>query len=147
VPAAFFLAALGDLTTLACFAAEPARFAAVRFLAGTRLFATGRFPAVLFFAAGRFFAADRFFATGRFFATVRFFAAALRTGRLLAAALLRAPDRPLLAAVRVDARLAAFFAGIRAALRADDRFTDFLAAAFVLAAMLASAREETGCPR
>jgi hypothetical protein len=51
-----------------------------------------------------------------------------------------------LAAVRVDARLAAFFAGIRAALRAD-RFTDFLAAAFFLAAMLASAREETGCPR
>jgi hypothetical protein len=65
---------------------------------------------------------------------------------LAAAVTLRALERERLAAVRVGDGLAAFFAGFRAVLRAD-RFTDFLAADFFLAAMLASACEETGCPR
>jgi hypothetical protein len=129
------LAAPDDFAALICLAGERVLFATLLFLAGARFFATARFVAAV-----------RFVAAGRFAAAVRFFAAALRTGRLLAAALVRAPNRRLLAAVRLEVRLAAFFAGTRAALRAD-RFTDFLAAVFFLAAMLASAREETGCPR
>ncbi|MGH8664631.1 MAG: hypothetical protein ACREUX_10220 [Burkholderiales bacterium] len=136
VPAAFFFAAPDGFATLTCFAAERVFFAAVRFLATAR-----------FFATGRFFAAGRFFATGRFLAAVRFFAAVLRIGRLLAATLLRAPERLLWAAARVDLRLAALFAGFRVAVLRTDRFTDFLAADFFLAAMLASGCEDTGCPR
>jgi hypothetical protein len=132
-----FLAALraAGLVPAAFFFAAPARFAValVRFAAERAVFSGARLRA-----------AARFFAAGCLAAGRRPFAAALRTGRLLLAALLLAFARVRLAAVRGAERLAAFVAGFLAALRAE-RFTDFLAADFFLAAMLASTCEEPGC--
>ncbi|MCC7080675.1 MAG: hypothetical protein IT530_08395 [Burkholderiales bacterium] len=85
-----------------------------------------------------------FLAPVRLPAAARFFAAAMRSGRLPTAPL-RAADFGLFAVGRDNARRAAFFAGLRAILRAD-RFTDFLAADLFLAAMFASGYEDTGLP-